>query len=202
MTSPSALLSAAAGVVLAGGRSSRFGEDKAYAEFRGVSLLNHAIGALSALRAVAVSAKPDSTVARRARALGLPVIFDDVDAPDGPLSGVLAALAWAEAQDFRFLVIAPCDAPLLPTTLVQRLLAGCAEAPAAYATTLRGPQPLCAAWNVSTRPLLARALDCGRHPGARQFLTQIGAKAVQFDDPMAFTNVNTRADLAALERQP
>jgi molybdopterin-guanine dinucleotide biosynthesis protein A len=61
-----------------------------------------------------------------------------------------------------------------------------------------GPQPLCAAWRVDlAAPLIAR-LAAGDHPPVQDWLREVGATPIAFDDDAAFRNVNTRADLLDL----
>lgn len=200
MTSPSADLSRTAGVVLAGGRSSRFGEDKALAHLRGVALLDHAMRPLASLGAIAVSAKPDSPVAAYAQARGIRVVTDDPEVCEGPLAGILASIAWAEMVEFPVLATVPCDAPLLPDDLVNRLLRSRGGALAAYAETTHGAHPLCAVWDVRIHAPLRRALGDG-HPAVRRFLADIGAVPVSFEMDDAFANANTRDTLSGLERR-
>jgi len=200
MTKRSLDLSSTAGVVLAGGRSSRFGEDKAMARLHGASLLEHAMRPLADLGAIAVSAKSHSPVAAHARARGLQVVTDDPNGADGPLAGVLAALTWAETLGFLAIATVPCDAPLLPDDLVVNLLAARGGALAAYAETAHGAHPLCAIWDVGARAPLLRTLGAG-HPPVRRFLADLGAVAVHFEAADAFTNANTRDVLTALEQR-
>jgi molybdopterin-guanine dinucleotide biosynthesis protein A len=87
--------------------------------------------------------------------------------------------------------------PLLPDDLFARLIAA-AGTGAAMAETSEGHQPLCAVWPVSALGKLTEALADGAHPATWLMLESIGAIRVRFPQPEAFTNVNTRADLAAI----
>lgn len=186
------------GLVVAGGRSVRFGGEKAAAEFRGKPLLLWAADRLAAAcAAVAVNARPGTEAERLAGALL--VLHDRPGDPDGPLAGVRAGLEWASARGARFLAVSPCDAPLLPDDLFPRLIAAAREHGAAVAETPDGLQPQIAAWPVSALPLLETALAGGAHPPTWRMLQAAGAKPVRFDDPAAFANINAREDLAALE---
>ena len=189
-----------AGVLLAGGKSSRFGGEKAIALFGGKTLMEVVVLAFKDLPRFAVSAQPASAAAARAHAWGVSVLSDDVSAPAGPLTGVAAGLDWAKREGFDFIATAPCDAPLLPGDFVQRLWDGIGAAPAAYALTCQGEYPLCALWRVDLLEPLRARLDAGEHPAARAFLRDIGAAGVQFDDAHAFANANTADALAELER--
>lgn len=185
------------GLVLAGGRSSRFGSEKALARLNRVTLLQTAVNRLSGLcREVAVSAAAGSGAAALAEQLGLQVLQDRPDDAAGPLAGVRAGLAWTAAKDGEWLATIPCDAPLLPAYLALRLLSGLGESPAAVVETPDGIEPLCAIWRVSALPALDAALVEGRHPAVHQLLQRLGAARVRFADASAFMNVNTRTDLA------
>ncbi len=189
-----------AGLLLAGGRSSRFGAEKALAPFRGAPLMDAVAQRFAGLAAIAVSARPHSAAERRAHALGYPVLHDAPSTPPGPLSGVCAGLAWANDLGLSFLATAPCDAPLLPDDLFPRLIDSIGAAPAAYAHTTRGVHPLCAIWSVRLLAPLHLTLQDGEHPAVRSLLQEIGAVAVSFADDRAFLNANTPDALAALER--
>lgn len=193
-------LSSVAGLILAGGRSSRFGADKALARFRGELMVDRAHRPLEGLPAVAISAKRGSPIAAHAGALGMALVTDDEAAPEGPLAGLLAGLSWASAQGFSFLATVPCDTPVLPHDLVPTLLAERRDANAVYAQTSQGSHPLCAIWSVELRTLLRSSLADGRHPAVQAFLAEIGARPAWFESAHAFANANTRDILSDLEQ--
>ena len=201
MIAPPPILSAdqtVFGLVLAGGRSVRFGGEKAAAGFRGKPLLTWAAERLAAAcTAVAVNARPGTETERLAG--GLMVLHDRPGDPDGPLAGVRAGLEWAASRGASFLAVSPCDAPLLPVDIFPRLIAAAREHGAAVAETPDGLQPQVAVWPVSALPLLETALAGGAHPPTWRTLQAAGAEPVRFDNPSAFANINTREDLAALE---
>lgn len=187
-----------AGVVLAGGRSVRFGGEKAAALLAGRPLLLWAVQRLQrSCAVVAINARPGSEAEGIAAAAGLPVLHDLSGDAAGPLAGVRVGLAWAKERGAGMLAVSPCDTPLLPDALFARLLAA-ADGAAAMAETSDGPQPLCAVWPVSALAALSEALAGGAHPATWRMLDGIGARRVRFEDPAAFANLNTRADLAAV----
>ena len=126
--------SSAVGFVLAGGRSTRMGTDKALIEFRGRPLITHALGILKAagLSASIAGAQPAlSTYAP---------LVPDRDPDHGPLGGVCAALASTPAL---WAVFVPVDLPLLPASLIafSLSLADCARA------TPTPPPRSCSCWS-------------------------------------------------------
>ncbi len=188
----------AAGVVIAGGRSIRFGGEKAAALLAGRPLLIWAVRRLQgSCAAVAVNTRPGTEAEALARAEGLPILYDAAGDAEGPLAGVKAGLLWARGLGARALAVSPCDAPLLPDDLFSRLIEA-AGSGAALAETAEGRQPLCALWPVSALATLTEALAGGAHPPIWRMLESLGAQRVRFDPPEAFANLNTREDLAAV----
>lgn len=105
--------SEAFGVVLAGGQSSRMGQDKAMLPLHGKPLVIHA---LSILREAGFRS---SIAGTRADLRSFAPITEDVRPNLGPLSGVCAALASTLASRAVFLSV---DLPLLPASLLRFLL--------------------------------------------------------------------------------
>ena len=189
---------AVVGLVLAGGRSVRFGGEKAVAVLEGRPLLLWAVDRLRTVcTRVAANVRPGTEAEAVALAAGLPTLHDAQGDALGPLAGVKAGLIWAEELGAQTLAVSPCDAPLLPDDLFAHLLER-ADGGAAMAETTDGRQPLCALWPVSALPAVCEALVGGAHPPTWQVLERIGARKVTFADAAAFANVNTREDLAAV----
>jgi molybdopterin-guanine dinucleotide biosynthesis protein A len=187
------------GLVLAGGRSVRFGGEKAVALLDGRPLLAWAADRLRTVcNEVAINVRPGTEAEAAAKKLEFATLHDEPGDASGPLAGVKVGLIWAEGRGATTLAVSPCDAPLLPHDLYVRLLAG-ADGGAALAETSEGRQPLCALWPVTALPAVREALADGAHPPTWQMLERVGARKVMFDDSRAFANINTRDDLAAVE---
>jgi molybdopterin-guanine dinucleotide biosynthesis protein A len=113
--------------VLAGGRSTRFGDaDKLAATHRGMPLLHHAVLRLAEVTGdVVVVLAPD--VPAPAMPPGAPVRFArDAQPDDGPLAGASAGLAVVD-RDLALLVGG--DMPELSTAVALEMLRVAAEAP-------------------------------------------------------------------------
>ncbi|HEU0016964.1 MAG TPA: molybdenum cofactor guanylyltransferase, partial [Methyloceanibacter sp.] len=111
------------GVVLAGGKSSRMGGgDKALLQLGGRPLLDHV---LEPLRPQVAEIVLNANDPGRFAAFGLPVVADRLAGQMGPLAGIHAGLAWAEANrpESRFIITVAADTPFCPTDLVSRLCA-------------------------------------------------------------------------------
>lgn len=190
-----------AGLVLAGGRSVRFGGEKAAARLDGKPLLLWAVERLARCCAsVAVSVRRGTEAEALTQSYGLTALYDAAGDAAGPLSGVKSGLIWADGIGAQSLAVSPCDVPLLPDDVFARLIDAAAGG-AAMAETSDGRQPLCAVWPVAALPAVAAALEGGAHPPTWAVLERLSARKVRFDPPTAFANLNTREDLAAVEAQ-
>ena len=177
------------GVVLAGGRSTRFGSDKAAAEIAGASLLERAVRLLeSVLADVWVSVRPEqSSDALRSR---FRCLFDR-NPGKGPAAGLEAAHIKAPAR--AWLAIA-CDQPGLAGADLGRLITerDPRAAATAYCDPHTGaPQPLCAIYEPATLAGLARETAAGRNLSPRGYLASLPLKLM----PMKITNINSHEDL-------
>ena len=146
----------AEGFVLAGGRSTRMGQDKALLCLAGRSLLDLA---LDKLRALPLTGAPRIAAARSDLSAHAAVI-GDLQPGCGPLSGIEAALA-ASAQPLN--VFLPVDLPLLPPHFLLWMLQRAAIT-GAWVTVPRVnglPQPLCAVYHRDLLGHLGASLRAG-----------------------------------------
>jgi molybdopterin-guanine dinucleotide biosynthesis protein A len=191
------------GVVLAGGRGTRLGgADKGLQTLRGVALARRALDRLRPqVGRLLVNANRH---VEEYATFGVPVCVDTVPGQPGPLAGLLAGLA---AAGTPWLAAVPCDGPHFPDDLVRRLAHAvqAQHAEIAIAVTLEGGtrrrHPVYCLLSAALRQRLADALDRGE----RRVQQWVGAQRcveVLFDDPRAFLNANTPAELKRLELEP
>jgi molybdopterin-guanine dinucleotide biosynthesis protein A len=198
------------GVILAGGRSTRMGTDKALLPIDGIPLIAR-VAARFAPQVEKLLINANDGTARFA-ALGLQmqeleVIGDHgAGAPGfelrGPLAGIAAALEFASRNNFRRVATVPVDAPLLPLDLVARLAVG-ADDEVAVAAGTDGMEPLFALWPADFAPVLAAALAAGEQ-AVHRLIQRLPHRLVPFasveGEPSPFANLNTPEDAAAFER--
>lgn len=170
------------GAVLAGGRATRFGSDKALARLGDATLLDHALASLAPHCAALVVCGRD--------AAPVPTVADRPAPHLGPLGGLAGALAHAAANGFGAVLTTACDTPFLPPGVIAALLAGeggfAAEAPTVGLWPVRLVQPLVA------------HLTAGDNRSIRRWARAAGLPAVMAG--VAIPNVNRPADLAALRK--
>jgi molybdenum cofactor guanylyltransferase len=145
----------AAGFVLAGGRSSRMGRDKALVQFAGRPLVAHA---LSLLHNAGI---PASIAGSRSTLTEFSPVIEDEHPDQGPLSGICAAL---KSGTVRWAVFVPIDLPLLPVSLINFMLdhARTTAAPVTLASVNGFAQTFPAILNKATLSPLLTELQAGR----------------------------------------
>lgn len=169
------------GALIAGGRSSRFGSDKALALWRGKPLIEHAADALRPHVA-------DLVICGRAH--GRQTVVADRPAPNmGPLGGLAGALHHARVHGFDAVLTVGCDTPVLPESLLERLRSSPRPA---YVSNL----PVIGRWPVALADRLDAFLASDRKHAVRAWAAETGAEPI---DCPELANVNEPADLTALK---
>jgi molybdopterin-guanine dinucleotide biosynthesis protein A len=202
-----------AGVVLAGGLSSRMGTPKAALEWHGSTLLWRTA-------AILARATGGPVVVVRARGQALPALPPGTEvAADpgeglGPVGGLAAGLA-ALAGRAEVAFVSATDLPFLHPAFVRRVLRAAADGADVGLPVARGhPQPLAACYRVALAPLAAGLVARGRLRPAFLFercqVTRLDEIALRADPALAavdpgldsLVNVNEPADYQAARARP
>ena len=188
-----------AGVILAGGRSSRMGVTrKALLELKGQPLLRYVTDRLEAhLNPLLLSCESATT---DFESFGLTLVPDLLPGFHGPLMGLYSALEYLSGNDCNNgLVLCPCDAPFIPDSLVRVLLdAYRDEDKAAVVISYQGVlQPTFSLWQNHHLPTVRKAVVDSGMGGLKQLLTSLPHRIVEWEtvEPSPFFNVNTPAEL-------
>jgi molybdopterin-guanine dinucleotide biosynthesis protein A len=179
VTAPPGIL----GAVLAGGRSSRFGSDKALAEVDGHTLLALAVDALSGWCEHVVVVGRETAPA--------PTLPDWPRPGMGPLGGLAAALHHARDEGYAAVLTVGVDCVGLPGDLLARLSPGPSHVEGL---------PVIGLWPASASETLDALLESEGSHSMRAFAETVGAQGVALARLPA--NVNTPADLAAIGKPP
>ena len=194
-----------AGVVLAGGRSSRMGSPKALLDFRGQPFVVRILEALEALevktRIVVVG--PDAPRIRPALAGHECLIVENNDVDAGPIASLRAALRALETVRPSATLAWPVDLPHVRVTTVERLLEAFRRTPApAVVPTFAERRGHPVLWGAGLFEELLTSESATQH-GARAVLgahaAEIGQVAV--DDPAVIDDLNTPEDYERLVRE-
>src|SRR3954469_9139315 len=196
------------GLVLAGGRGSRMGgADKGLQNFNGMPLALHTLLRLQPQVGEALVNANRNLAAYES--FGVPVWPDSLADYAGPLAGFLTGLEHCETE---YMLTVPCDTPLFPQDLVARLGEALerddAEIAMVAAREEDGQFRAQPVFSLLRRDLM-ESLVAFTHGGGRKidaWTAQHKTVLVPFDragdDPGAFFNANTVAELHRLEQSP
>lgn len=194
-------VSAVTAFILAGGRSTRMGTDKAFARLDGRTLLERALDLARYLTS-------------DVRIVGDPVKFasfapvvEDVFPGCGPLAGIHAALSSSQTDLNLILAV---DTPFLTPMLLQHIFKRAKDSHSAMVTVCRtagGWQPLCAIYRRGFASIAEKALRTGLYKidplfaeAGAQVISELELQSAGFS-PDLFSNLNTPDDLAEAARK-
>ena len=187
------------GIILAGGQSSRMGNDKGLRQLKNKPLVSYAIATLRPLcQQLMISANRSQ---EKYAEFGWPVVADEI--PDiGPIGGIYSCL---KKSTTRYNLVLSCDTPFVTTEIFRLLLKNRENEQVVcpvHQTFLI--EPLSACYNTNVLGDLTRAIEKQEYKMMR-FLKHIRMKTVAVDvllphfNELTFLNVNTPEDLKKAE---
>ena len=109
------------GIILAGGKSSRFGEDKSTVKLGNKTLLDHIVNKIeNEFNEILVISNNKELSFQNKK---IQVIEDCIKGQLGPLVGILTAMKWVKEnkKDYRWVASFPCDTPFFDINLTNKL---------------------------------------------------------------------------------
>lgn len=187
------------GVILAGGRASRMGGvDKGLMALTGKPLIEHVSARLAPqINELLINANRNL---ERYADLGYHVVSDAQANYSGPLAGMLSGLRVATTD---YILSVPCDCPFVPEDLAERMMQELVRANARLCIPYDGIriQPTFALISRSLLGDIQAYLDSGQRKVGDWVMLHQPALADFSDQPLAFVNINTLQERAALEKQ-
>lgn len=193
------------GVIVAGGRSTRFGErDKVLAELAGIPMIRRVAERLSmVVDTLILNCRADQTAAIERVLAGLEVEFaEDTDPDSGPMAGVHTGL---RALDTDYAAVVAADMPLVEPRFLSHLFDRTAGHDAAIPRHDGWLQPTQAVYRTDTMAdACATSLSRGDRAlrAALSSLDPVVIEEAELPDhvaPATFTNANTPGEFAAAE---
>ena len=109
------------GIILAGGKSSRFGEDKSIAKLGDKTLLDHTINKIENefTEILLISNNKEFNFKNNK----INVVEDCIEGQLGPLVGILTAMKWVikNKKNYKWIASFPCDTPFFDIKLINEL---------------------------------------------------------------------------------
>lgn len=190
------------GIVLAGGKSSRLGRDKAKETVGEVSLIQRVVAALSEVcgEILVIGREPGGL--DEVNGVKIKMVQDALPGR-GPLMGLYSGLS---AANHPYAILVACDAPFLAPALLNLLVDLVPGHEAVVPLINEIPQPTTAAYSKSILPKIEEALKL-EGSGLRTLLAKlevmyVAEEQLKNTDPglLSFMNINTEDDLEAARR--
>lgn len=191
------------GIVLAGGRSSRMGSDKAALLFEGRTLLQRAVDALDAagVSEIVLVGAPGRALPAVSAVVPIRHTTDPVEG-EGPLQGILAGL---EVAHYEVAVVVGCDMPRLEPALLTLLAQHALDGARMVVPLHNGrPEGLCCAWRTDAVEVVRAHLAAGDRAvmsvAADLRALRLAPENYAEADPSgrSFVNVNTPDELGQM----
>ena len=109
------------GIILAGGKSSRFGEDKSNIKLGNKTLLNHTIDKIEKEFSEVLIISKDKKYNFKNKKIY--TVKDCIEGQLGPLVGILTAMKWVNKnkKNYKWIASFPCDTPFFDTKFIGKL---------------------------------------------------------------------------------
>ena len=182
------------GVVLAGGKSKRFGEDKSKIKLEGKTLIEHTLDKIKFKfnRIIIISNSKISN--------DYLVIKDCIDGHQGPLVGVLTAMKWIKENNhlYNWIITFPCDTPFFKVSLIDKFFEASKSNDSLlyFAKSQKKRHNIFGLWSLE----LIENLEVDLVNGERKvelWTDKMGVKMIDidFNTKNPFFNINTKEDL-------
>ena len=191
-------------VVLAGGQSKRFGEDKNQAKLGNLTLLEHVL--------TKVSKKFEKILIISNQNLNLKMLNSITIIPDciqgnlGPLVGVLTAMKWIKKNNKQYQWVAtfPCDTPFFDKTIIEEYKSkiNLNESLLYFVKSNEKRHNIFGLWSIKLIDTLEKDLLDNNYRKVEKWADKIGVETinVKIDKFDPFFNINTKTDLEEAEK--
>jgi len=188
------------GVVLAGGKSKRFGEDKSQVKLNGKTLLEHTLNKIKSKFNKILIVSNNKVVKDYI------TIHDCIDGQLGPLVGVLSAMKWIKKNNYSYNWIAtfPCDTPFFNISIIDKFIeaSNLNDSLLYFAKSDEKRHNIFGLWSLKLIETLETDITKNNHRKVEKWANKIGVKTINIFykkiDP--FFNINTKEDLAEAEK--
>ncbi len=174
------------GVVLAGGESSRMGEDKSLMFFKEQQLIDYSLSALEPFcKEILISSSKDVH-----KLFNYKIISDEFN-NIGPIAGLYSALKNSKTN---YIIVLPCDSPMVKKEFVKYLISEISGNKDALIPTLNHfSEPLFAIYHKRILPIVEKQIEKQDYK-LQNLLEKISIKTIEVQDRSCFVNINTKDD--------
>jgi molybdopterin-guanine dinucleotide biosynthesis protein A len=191
-------------VVLAGGQSKRFGEDKNQAKLGNLTLLEHVLAKVSKKFEKILIISNQNLNLKMLNSIT--IIQDCIQGNLGPLVGVLSAMKWIKKNNKQYQWIAtfPSDTPFFDTSIIEKYKnrINLNESLLYFVRSNQKRHNIFGLWSVKLMDILENDLINNNFRKVEEWADKIGVETinVKVDKFDPFFNINTKIDLKEAEK--
>ncbi len=186
------------GVILAGGKSKRFGEDKTLAKLGNKTLLDHTISKIEKkFKEILIIENKEKITQDKKNIFSTK---DIIEGQLGPLIGVLSAMKWIKnnKKNYNWVATFPCDTPFFNENLVDEIK-NCPKNSKKKLFFLKSGSRrhnIFGLWSLELKDILLKDIKNGDRK-VEEWANKVGAEIVEIKDEKDynFLNINTKEDL-------
>ena len=191
-------------VILAGGKSKRFGEDKNLAKLGSISLIEHTIYKIrEKFKKILIIANNDL---KMEKFKDIEIISDYIKGNLGPLFGVLTAMKWAKKskKNYKWIATFPSDTPFFDTSIIEKYEKKIDENDSKlyFVKSDNKRHNIFGLWSLDLLDILENDLVKNNFRKVEDWANKIGVKTIniKFQKFDPFLNINTKDDLIKAEK--
>ena len=188
------------GVVLAGGKSKRFGEDKNKVRLGDKTLLEHTLYKIKS------KFKNFVIVSNSNFPKDYTIIKDCINGQLGPLVGVLSAMKWVKKNNFSYdwIMTFPCDTPFFEPRIIDKFVeaAKLNDSLLYFARSAKKRHNIFGLWSLKLIEILETDIIENNYRKVEKWANKIGVKTINisYDNTDPFFNINTKEDLTEAKK--
>ena len=192
------------GVVLAGGKSKRFGDDKTTAKLGNKSLLDHTIEKIEKkFDEILIISNNEKHISIKKNVFSTK---DLIEGHLGPLVGVLSAMEWIKKnkKNYNWIATFPCDTPFFDENLVDKIM-NCPKNSSKKLFFLKSGNRrhnIFGLWSLELKDILLEDINKG-HRKVEEWANKVGSEIIEINDEndYNFLNINTKEDLEKAKKK-
>ena len=192
------------GVILAGGKSKRFGEDKTKAKLGNKTLLEHTISKLEKnFKEILVIENKKNVIQDKKNIFSTK---DIIEGYLGPLVGVLSAMDWIKRnkKNYNWLATFPCDTPFFDENIIDKVKR-CPNNSSKKLFFLKRKNRrhnIFGLWSLELKDILFQDINSG-YRKVEEWANKVGSEIIEINDKndYSFLNINTKEDLQKAKKK-
>ena len=188
------------GVILAGGKSKRFGQDKSEVKLGDKTLLEHTLHKIKSKFSKII------IVSNRKVLKNYTIIEDCIDGQLGPLVGVLSAMKYIKKNNFSYNWVAtfPCDTPFFDIYIIEEFfkVSKLNDSLLYFVKSKEKRHNIFGLWSLKLIETLEKDIIQNNYRKVEKWANKVGVEIINasYDGADPFFNINTQEDLIEAEK--